>query len=92
MRLDKTHIIKIIIASIIVVISSIGIAVLSSKRGSASLYDNTFIFEVADNDKEYKIDKTVFYKESFQNLKNYNTNSIEPERVGKNNIFVITKD
>jgi FtsZ-interacting cell division protein ZipA len=92
MRLDKIHIIKIIIASIILIVSSVGIAILSSKRSDAELYDNTFIFESASNDKDYKIDKTVFYKESFKNLKNYNTNSVEPEKVGKNNIFVITKD
>ncbi|NCC70074.1 hypothetical protein EOM09_00625 [bacterium] len=92
MKLDKTHIIKIVVASIIVVVSSVGIVILSTKRNSSGLYDNTFIFEITDNDKEYKIDKTVFSKESFKNLKNYNTNSVEPEKIGKNNIFVITKD
>jgi hypothetical protein len=92
MRLDKTHIVKIVIASLILIVSSIGIVVLSTKRSDVNLYDNTFIFESVSNDKDYKIDKTVFYKESFKNLKNYNTNSVEPEKVGKSNIFVITKD
>ncbi|MCF7795474.1 hypothetical protein K9M42_00040 [Patescibacteria group bacterium] len=91
MKLDKRHIIKIIIASLVIITSSAGIVFLSSKRDNASLY-NSFVFELTDNDKEYQIDKTIFSKEAFQNLKNYNKNSVEPEIVGKNNIFVITKD
>ncbi|MCF7906646.1 hypothetical protein K9L04_01800 [Patescibacteria group bacterium] len=91
MKLDKTHIIKIVIASLVIITSTAGIIFLTSKRSGADLYNN-FVFEITDNDKEYKIDKTVFSKESFQNLKNYNENSVEPEIVGKNNIFVITKD
>lgn len=91
MKIDKIHIIKIVIASLVIITSSIGIVFLTSKRSNTDLYNN-FVFEIKDNDKEYKVDKTIFSKESFQNLKNYNQNSVEPEKVGKNNIFVITKE